>query len=105
MELRTQAIPVKLDNDQVVHVQATVVGGEEYISDEIPSFKSVTDAIEGISQEIIGALAKVKPSRASAEFGLEVALESGKLTALWVKGSGTASLKVTLEWGSQQLLG
>lgn len=34
------------------------------------------------------------------EFGLEVALESGQLTAVLVKGSAKANLKITLEWAS-----
>jgi hypothetical protein len=45
------------------------------------------------------ALKKVKPKKASVEFGLEVAVESGKLTTLLVKGTGTANLKIALEWG------
>jgi hypothetical protein len=40
----------------------------------------------------------LKPHKASVEFGLEVALEAGQLTALLVKGSGTSNLKITLEW-------
>jgi hypothetical protein len=44
-------------------------------------------------------LEKVKPKKASVEFGLEVAVESGKLTTLLVKGASTANLKITLERG------
>jgi hypothetical protein len=33
--------------------------------------------------------------------GLEVGLESGNLTALLVKGTGTANLKLILEWGGE----
>ena len=44
---------------------------------------------------------KVKPRKASVELGLEVGLESGHLTALLVKGTGTANLKLTLEWGGE----
>jgi Trypsin-co-occurring domain 1 len=32
------------------------------------------------------------------EFGIDVGIESGKLTALICKGSGNASLKITLEF-------
>ena len=31
--------------------------------------------------------------------GVQVGIESGKLTALLVKGTGNANLKITLEWG------
>ena len=41
------------------------------------------------------------PTRASVEFGVEVAVDAGKLTALLVNGNTTGSLKVTLEWESR----
>jgi len=44
------------------------------------------------------ALARVKPDKAIVEFGVDVAVEGGGLTALLVKGKGTATLTVTLEW-------
>jgi Trypsin-co-occurring domain 1 len=65
----------------------------------MPSFKEVTDAVEGIAESFVTTLRKVKPRKASVEFGLEVALEAGHLTALLVKGSGASNLKITLEWG------
>ena len=34
-----------------------------------------------------------------ALLGIEVAVESGQLTALIVKGSGKANLEITMEWG------
>jgi hypothetical protein len=40
----------------------------------------------------------VRPDRGTVEFGIDVGVESGALTALVVKGTGTATLKVTLEW-------
>jgi hypothetical protein len=43
-------------------------------------------------------MAKVAPTKPSVEFAIEVGLESGKLTALWVKGTGTANLKIAMEW-------
>lgn len=46
-------------------------------------------------------LQKVKPKKASVKFGMEMALESGQLTALVVKGSGKANLEITLEWEHQ----
>ena len=47
---------------------------------------------------VVTAVQKVAPTKASVEFGIEVAVEPGKVTALWVKGSGKANLKITLEW-------
>jgi hypothetical protein len=101
MEPRTEIIPVKLANGRIAHAQVTALGGEEEVATGILPFEDVAAAIEGIVGQIAGTLEKVKPRKASVEFGIEVATEAGKLTALLVKGSGTASMKITLEWGSE----
>jgi hypothetical protein len=62
---------------------------------------NMADALEPVGE--IGALVVSKlgtagPSKATVEFRLGFAVESGKLTALWVGGKGEAALTVTLEW-------
>jgi Trypsin-co-occurring domain 1 len=99
VETRTEIIKAELANGAILHIQATVLGGEEEVAFTLPSFKEVSDAIEGIAGSMATTLQKVKPQKASVEFGLEIALEAGQLTALLVKGSGTSNLKITLEWG------
>jgi hypothetical protein len=99
LETRTEIIKAALANGTIVHIQATVLGGEEEVAFTVPSFREVTAAIEDIATSIATTLQNVKPSKASVEFGIEVALEAGQLTALLVKGSGTSNLKITLEWG------
>jgi hypothetical protein len=99
VETRTEIIKAELANGAILHIQATVLGGEEEVAFTLPSFKEVADAIEGIAGSMATSLQKVKPQKASVEFGLEIALEAGQLTALLVKGSGTSNLKITLEWG------
>jgi hypothetical protein len=59
---------------------------------------NIQAAIEGIAEMVTGALQKVAPDKAAIEFGLEVGPESGNVTALWVKGTGKANLKIKLEW-------
>jgi hypothetical protein len=99
METRTEIIKAELANGTIIQIQAMALGGEEEVAFTVPSFKGVTDAIEGIAESVGTTLQKIKPKKASVEFGLEVALESGQITALLVKGSGTSNLKITLEWG------
>src|SRR2546426_10031477 len=98
-ERRTKIVEAKLEGGQIIRIQATSLGGQERVGIDLPSFKEVTDAVEGIAQSVMTTLAKVKPRKATVEFGLEIGLESGKLTAIIVKGSGTANLKITMEWG------
>jgi hypothetical protein len=105
---RIENIPVQLENGAFIRVEATVIGssiqvgdGEEIESDvgaSIQSFKEVTDAIEGIAGSVVESLKKFKPSKSSIEFGVEFGYESGQLTALIVKGTGRANLKITMEW-------
>jgi hypothetical protein len=78
-------------------VETTVLGGEEDVSFRVQSFQGVIDANESISSAMDAAVQKIKLDKASVEFGLEMAIESGELTALLVKGSGTANLKISLE--------
>ncbi len=98
---RTRIKPVKvtLDNGTAIYVQAQVVKGEEDIASLSASFEKVTQAIEGIAQSLTTAWEKAKPSRASVEFGVEFAYEAGQVLAMFVDGSTTASMKITLEWG------
>jgi hypothetical protein len=103
MQARTQIVPVQLPNGQIIQVDTTVLGGEEDVAFSIFTFDGVTEVLEGISAAIVGTLEKVKPRKATIEFGLEVAVESGKLTALLVKGAGKGSLKIALEWSGESL--
>jgi plastocyanin domain-containing protein len=94
----TEVVKVQLDNGAVVHIQVTALGGEEEVAFTLPSFHDVTGAIEGIAEAMVSTLKKIKPQRACVEFGIEIALEAGQLTALLIKSSGSSNLKITLEW-------
>lgn len=61
----------------------------------------MAEAIEGIVQIIAVPIQKVRPKKATVKFGLELALEAGRLIAIIVKGSGKANLEITLEWERQ----
>ena len=61
-------------------------------------FQPVADAIEGIVQMIAAPIQKVRPNKATVKFGMELAIESGQLTAVIVKGSGKGNLEIMLEW-------
>src|SRR3954467_2415530 len=117
MEAGSVQVPVKLANGAVIRVEATApprspprAEGEQDVaytgkgfdpeSDvaKIPAdFDGVVDAIEGVAPSLSRVFERIKPKKAVVEFGLEVSAESGGLTALIVKGSGKANLKVTLE--------
>ncbi len=100
MAASEELVEVKLPNGATMRVQATVLGGEEDVAFGLLSFDDVSKTLEGIAEAISGAVHKVKPTKAVVELGLELAVESGKLTTLLVKGNGKANLKIVLEWAT-----
>jgi hypothetical protein len=99
----TQHVRVHLPNGAPVWIEALSLGPREAdvaftrVS-EVLSLDGVRHAIEGVASLVHESVEKVKPDKASVEFGLELGIESGQLSALWVKGTGKANLKVTLGW-------
>jgi hypothetical protein len=65
---------------------------------EPQEFSGLMKAVEGIASGVADTMEKLRPSEASVEFGLELGVESGQLTALLVKGSAKGNLKITLTW-------
>jgi Trypsin-co-occurring domain 1 len=98
MELQTRIISVELADGTHVRVEVTLMG-ERKINYQTRPFDEVTVAIESLTKEIAEVLQKVKPDRASVKFGIEIGIESGKLIPVLVKGTSTANLEITLEWG------
>lgn len=96
-ESRSNTVPVQLPNGAVVKVEVASTGRED-VGFDVKQFQPVADAIEGIVQMIAVPIQKVKPKKASVKFGMELAIESGQLTAVIVKGSGKGNLEILLEW-------
>ena len=93
----TERISLSLENGSVVQVDVAPQGLEDVALDRA-AFKEVTDTLEGIVEAISGTIHKAMPTKASVKFGLDIGVESGKLTAVMVKGSGKANLEINLEW-------
>ena len=101
MELPTKIISVELSDGTVVKVEATPIG-EQKVSSNNRLFRDITPTIKSITNEIANTLKDiketVKPDKVSVKLGVEVAVESGQLTALLVKGTSKANLEITMEW-------
>ncbi|MGA5192800.1 CU044_2847 family protein [Streptomyces exfoliatus] len=72
--------------------------GLEGLGGRLPDLSAVTEALASFAGQIGDALHRAAPDRATVEFGCQLGLDAGKLTALVVQGSANASLRVTLEW-------
>jgi hypothetical protein len=99
-ESRSNTVPVQLPNGAIVKVEVASTGRED-VGFDVKQFQPVADAIEGMVQMIAAPIQKVKPKKASVKLGMELAIESGQLTAVIVRGSGKGNLEILLEWEAQ----
>jgi hypothetical protein len=99
MAERSRVIPVQVKENVTVLIEARAISGEQEVSTTLFDFQGVADTIEAITESLAATIQKVQPKKATVEFGVEVAVKSGKLTALIVEGEGKGNLKITLEWG------
>ncbi|WP_406065522.1 hypothetical protein OG462_39525 [Streptomyces sp. NBC_01077] len=87
--------------DATLFVEARRLGPDselEGLGGRLPDLSAVTEALAAFAGQIGDALHRAAPDRATVEFGCQLGLDAGKLTALVVQGSANASLRVTLEW-------
>jgi len=101
LSVRRSLIRVRLPDGGTVHMQAVGLGGKENITSEVPEISDLWPTIEGIAQALSVVWKKVKPGKATVEFGIQVAVESGRLTALVIQGTAEANLKICLEWSDE----
>ena len=97
-----EVVKADLGEGRVIHLEVQTVGDPETnvgIRD-ILSFEGVVDTIEALTDSLMNALRKASPDKATLEFGVDIGIESGALTSVIVKGTGTATVKITLEWAS-----
>lgn len=98
---RSQIVDVKLDDGTIIKIKATDLRSDQDVVDiqKVLPFNEVTETIKKIAQNVRTPLNEINIEKASVEFGIEVGVETSGLTALLAKGTGTGSLKITLEWG------
>jgi predicted ATP-dependent Lon-type protease len=97
MEEDRTILEVTVGEGTTLQVVALDYGGAEDVAALGPvSLDGVIDTIKDLAGSVKAAIDTIAPERASVEFGVQVAVKSGKLTALLVEGSGQVSLKVTL---------
>jgi len=97
-------LPIILADGTKIFTEVTVHSGEEEVGllGKVFNLNRVTNIISSLSSNVMSAVKKAKPTKASVELQLSIGLESGELTAFWVKGEGEAQIKLTLEWENLQ---
>jgi hypothetical protein len=106
MDNQTEVVDVRLPNGLLMGVEVVRERGAGDVSalDHL-DFAHVQGVLDGLAQVVSGALARSRPHRATAEMGLNLKVESGKLTGVLVQAGGSASLKVSLTWEHGPALG
>lgn len=97
MDLLT--VPVKLPSGRTLAVEVAARDGRQPVAVlDALRFDDVIATAREIAELMGNVVESASPHEATVEFGVDVTLESGQLTTLLVKGSGTATLKVSLKW-------
>jgi len=100
--MESEFIQIRLSDGSICHVEIDrqFISGREKVStnEKIFDFELVKNQIQKISEEFREIFSKVKPTKTTLEFGIELSVEAGQLTSIIVKGSGKSNLKITLEW-------
>ena len=91
---------LELESGATVLVEVVSLSDEMDValSDLKMPFEKVSRLIVDVADGLNAGIDKVRPDKATVEFGVTVGAESGHLAALIAKGTGEANLTVTLEW-------
>jgi len=92
-------VPVVIDGARL-YVQAVADQGEHEVvgGKMIEGLGTAMDAIKALGHQVTEAVKGIEPDQFSIQLGFEFKLEQGTLVALLVRGGGTASVMVTLQW-------
>ncbi len=92
-------VPVVLDG-ALLYVQAVADEGEHEVvgGKVVESLGTAMDAIKAVGHQVTQAVKAIEPDQFSIQLGFEFKLEQGTLVALLVRGGGTASVTVTMQW-------
>ena len=94
----TRVVPVNLDSGQRILAEVVVIDPEQPVTALPQSLSACLEAIQEVASTLRSKASSLKPTKTTVEFGVELALDSGKLVALLADGSAKASIKVDLEW-------
>ncbi|MGK7888767.1 MAG: CU044_2847 family protein [Leptolyngbyaceae cyanobacterium] len=92
-------VMVDLGDGVQVQVEVAATGRQKVAAgapplDVEPALKGITK----VAEMVAGSIQKVKPTKATVKYGLELGVEQGGLMASIVRGTGKASFEITLEW-------
>jgi len=98
--MSSRPIQVQLPTGEVIWAKVTVDGPQNVASGGLQRLdvEELGRTVRGLSASLYQAVDSLVPDEVGVEFGLELALKSGKVISMLAEGGATASVKVTLGW-------
>ena len=98
--MSSKPVEVELPTGEVIWARVTVDGPQNVTSGGLQRLdvEDLRRTVRGVSATLRQAVEDLVPDEVEVEFGLELALKSGKLISLLAEAGATASAKVTLTW-------
>jgi len=98
-------VEIKLDNNTTILAEVLVKNnnGREKIASEIAEkkFSDFSNTVGKIASETLKPLKQINAKKLTIKMGMNIGVESGKLTALLVEGSANANIEITIEWSNE----
>lgn len=96
----SRSVQILLPTGEVVWLEARSAGASDVAAVGLVKLDAdeLRDTVRGLSNTLRGALEELVPDQMQLEFGLELAVKSGKVTSLIAEAGATATIKVTMTW-------
>lgn len=98
--MSSKVIQVELPSGQVIWARVPVDGASN-ISDgtlQRLDMEDVRATVRGVSDSLRQAFDDLLPAQVQIEFGLELAIKTGKITSLLAEAGAKATVKIALTW-------
>jgi hypothetical protein len=98
--MSSKPLQVELPTGEVIWAQVAVEGPQNVASSGLQRLdvEDLGRTVRGVSASLRAAVHGLVPDEVQVEFGLELALKSGKLVSMLAEAGATASVKVTVAW-------
>jgi hypothetical protein len=98
--MTSKPVQVELPTGEVIWARVAVDGPQNVTSGGLQRLdvEELSQTVRGVSASLRQAVSNLVPDEVQVEFGLELALKSGKIISMLAEAGATASVKVTLAW-------
>ena len=98
--MSSRPVQVQLPTGEVIWANVAVDGPQNVASVGLQRLdvEELGRTVRGLSESLYQAVDGLLPDEVEVEFGLELALKSGKVISMLAEAGVTASIKVTLGW-------